>query len=190
MLNFAYRGRLLFCLVCLALVLACSPCGWLSQARITLPDRPLQVSQEAAQRLEDKLQGAWDHQNEGQFRLHVTDDELTSYLNTKMKDQKSIPLSEARVWLTRGRIYVAGELRSDDLPLSGQAAFVISARVVDDQVKLHVEQASLGPVPIPQALTASVEETINGALAQAQLHVRILELEILEGEAILVAAPD
>jgi len=191
MLDCAYRRwLLLLCLTCLVPMLACSPCGWLSRADISLPDRPLQISQEAAQGLEDKLHGAWDSQSEGQFRLHVTDDELTSYLNMKMKDRESIPLSEPRVWFTRGRIYVAGELSSNDLPLSGQAAFVVSAQVVDARVKLHVEQASIGRVPIPKAVTSSLEETLNSALVQAQLHVKVLQLEILEGEAILVAAPD
>ena len=190
MADCAYRRWLLICLACLVPMLACSPCGWLSRASISLPDRPLHISQEAVQALEDKLQGAWESRGEGQFRLHVTDDELTSYLNMKMTNHESLPLSEPRIWLSRGRIYATGELRSEDLPLSGQAAFVISAQVVDDQVKLHVEQASLGRIPIPRAFTSSLEDTVNRSLAQAQLHVKALQLEILEGEAILVAAPN
>jgi len=191
MLDYAFRRRLLLIsLSCFMLLVACSPCGWLSRASISLPQRPLQISQEAAQGLEDKLQGAWDSRSEGQFRLQVTDDEITSYLNMQMKNQESFPLSEPRVWLTQGRIYATGELSSKDLPLSGQATFVIAAQVVDDRVKLHIEQANIGRVPIPKAFTSSLEETVNSTLAQAQLHIKILQLEILEGEVILVAAPN
>lgn len=181
---------ILACLIGLIFMLACGPCGWLSQGRVALPDRPVRVTHEAAQRLEDKLKGAWESQGDGQFRLQVTDEELTSYLNMRLSGQDSIPLQQPRVWLTRGLIYVAGELSGPDLALSGQAALVLSAEVVDERLSLRIRQASVGLIPIPGPLTSSLEDTINSALAQAQLNVRVLQLEILEGEAILVAAPD
>jgi hypothetical protein len=66
---------------------------------------------------------------------------------------------------------------------------VASASLLDEKVQISFEQASIGRIPIPSALLSSIEDTVNGALSQAQLSLRILQLEILEGEAIIIAAP-
>ncbi len=171
-------------------MLACSPCGWLSRSGANLPDRPIEITEDAAQRFEEKLHGAWESQGEGQFRLQFTDQELTSYINLKLNAATNLPLSEPRVWLTRGKIYVSGELSSEELPLSGQAMIVTTAQVVDERVRLSIDQASIGRVPIPRAFLESLEGTVNSGLAQAQLGIKVQRLEILEGEAIIIASRD
>ena len=183
------RHLLLTCLVAVWTVLACSPCGWLTGSGITLPDRPVAITEEAAQRFEDKLQGAWEGLGENQFRLQFTDEEVTSYINVKLQAASALPVAGPRIWLTRGKIYVSGMLDTGDLPLRGQAVIVASAHVVDEKVLISIEQARVGQVPIPNMLLSSLEDTVNTALSQAQFDVKIVHLEVLEGEAILVAAP-
>jgi hypothetical protein len=176
-------------LVLLLAVLACGPCGWLTEPEPRQPDRPLQITEDAALTFEEKLLGSWEAQREDQFLLQFTDDELTSYLNLKLQDTDLVPISEPRVWLTRGKIYVSGRLNMPQLPLSGQAVIVTSARVVDERIQMTIDQATIGRVPIPRAVLRSLEDTVNGALSQAQMDVRVLQLELLEGEAIVAAGP-
>jgi len=183
-----YPRLLLLAFALLWSVLACGPCRWLSRSGPKLPDRPIEITEEAAQRFQEKLQGAWETQGEGQFRLQFTDQELTSYVNLKLKEAADVPLVEPRIWFTRGKIYVGGELSSEELPLSGQAVIVASAQVVDEQIRISIDQASIGRVPIPRAFLDSLSETVNSGLAQAQLGIKVQRLEILEGEAIIIAS--
>ena len=183
-----YPRLLLLCCAFLWATLACSPCAWLSRSSVKLPDRSIEITEEAAQRFREKLQGAWENQGEGQFRLQLTDQELTSYVNLKIKDSTDIPLTQPYIWFSRGKIYVSGELSNAGLPLSGQAAIVASAQVADEQLRISIDQASIGRVPIPRAFLNSLQNTVNGGLAQAQLGLKVQRLEILEGEAIIIAS--
>ena len=187
MLEKRHPRLLLLCFALLWAILACSPCGWLSLPGIKLPDRPIEITEEAAQCFREKLQGAWESQGKGQFRLQFTDQELTSYINLKLKVASDVPLAEPRIWFTRGKIYVSGELSSEELPLSGRAVIVASAQVADEQIRISIDQASIGRVPIPRAFLDSLSDTVNGGLAQAQLDIKVQRLEILEGEAIIIA---
>jgi hypothetical protein len=186
-----HRHLLLASVVVLWTILGCtcSPCAWLLASDVNAPSRSLDVTEDAASSFEEKLKGAWEDQGKDQFRLQFTDEELTSYVNMRLQDAGTIPLTDPRVWLTRGKMYVGGKLTMPDLPLSGQAVIVASASLLDEKVQISFEQASIGRIPIPSALLSSIEDTVNGALSQAQLSLRILQLEILEGEAIIIAAP-
>lgn len=179
--------RMFVALVLLVASAACSPCASLSSYRVVLPDRPIEISQEAAQRFQAKLTGGWEPQEQGQFRLQFTDIELTSFLNYQLKGTGFVPLSEPRVWLTRGDIYVSGALAAGELPVKGQVSLVLSPRLTDGIAELQVEKASIGPAPIPRAVLRRLEETINASLRQAQLDTEIERVQILEGEAVVVA---
>jgi len=169
-------------------LLACSPCGWLPRPTPSeWPQRPIEITEEAAQRFQEKIQEALKNQVDGQFRLQFTDQELTSYVNLKLEETEAVPLAEPRIWFTRGKIYVSGEVSSEDLPLKGRAAIVASAQVEDEQIRIHIDQASIGRVPIPRSILDTISDTVNGNLAQAQLDIKVQQLEILEGEAIIVA---
>ena len=63
-----------------------------------------------------------------------------------------------------------------------------SAQVADEQLRISIDQASIGRVPIPRAFLNSLQNTVNGGLAQAQLGLKVQRLEILEGEAIIIAS--
>jgi len=67
---------------------------------------------------------------------------------------------------------------------------VTTAQVVDERVRLSIDQASIGRLPIPRAFLESLEGTVNSGLAQAQLGIKVQRLEILEGEAIIIASRD
>ena len=176
--------------VLLVAVTACGPCSSLSGFRVALPDRPIQISEDAALRFQEKISGGWQTQEAGQFRLQFTDEELTSYLNLRLKETSILPLTEPRIWLTRGDIYVSGNLSAGSLPISGRVGLVLSPQVSDGVAQLTVERASIGPAPIPRALLETLEETLNASLRQAQLNTQIERLQILEGEAIVIASTE
>jgi hypothetical protein len=185
------RSRLaVLAILVLTAATACGPCASLSGFRVALPDRPIEISEDAAQRFQEKIIGGWEARETGQFRLQFTDQELTSYLNLRLGDMRFIPLSEPRIWLTRGDIYVSGNLKAGSLPISGRVGLVLSPQVLDGVAQLSVERASIGPAPIPRAILETLEETMNTSLRQAQMNVHIERLQILEGEAIVIAGAE
>jgi len=186
-----YRSHLtVFAILVLTAATACSPCALLSGARVALPDRPIEISEEAALRFQEKLNSGWEAQEKGQFRMQFTDQELTSYLNFQLVDTSFIPLTEPRIWLTRGQIYVSGNLAAGRLPISARVALVLTPEVSDGLAQLSVERASIGPAPVPRSLLDTLEETMNAGLMRAQLGTQIERLQILEGEAIVIAGAE
>lgn len=176
-----------FAILLLLAASACGPCASLSGFRVSLPDRPLEVTEDAAARFQEKLSGGWEAQETGQFRMQFTDQELTSYLNLRLVDSGFIPLTDPCVWLTRGHIYVSGDIAGGGLPIGTRVSLVLSPRLSDGAAQLSVERASIGPAPVPRAILEALEETINSSLQRAQLGTRIERLQILEGEAIVIA---
>jgi len=172
----------------LLLSMSCSPCGWLSESHTDWPSRPIEITEDAAQSLADKLEGSWDSQGNGGFLLQITDQELTSYLNLRLLDSSDLPLQDPHIWFTRGNIYASGQLSIDQLPFDTNATIVSGVGIVNGTLQLSIEQASFGQIPIPNGLVSSLESRVNGALAQAQAGLQIIELEILETEILLVAA--
>jgi hypothetical protein len=147
------------------------------------------VSEQAAQSLADKIQGSWDSQGDGNFMLQATDQEVTSFLSLRLLDSQDLPLRDPQIWFTRGQVYASGELHVDRLPLAPRANIILAGEIDNGLLQLSVAQASFGQIPIPRGLVDSLESRLNGALAQAQVGIEVLELEILEAEAILVARP-
>jgi len=174
----------------LVLSLSCSPCGWLSRPDSDWPSRPLQITEEASQSLEDKLEGSWDSQGDGDFLLQVTDQELTSYLNLRLLGSADLPLKEPRIWFTRGKIYASGRLSVKPLPFDAQARIISDMDIVDGALQLSIERASYGQIPIPNSIVQSLETRANGILARVQIGIEVLELDISESEILIIAAAD
>lgn len=170
------------------LILACAPCGLLSSQAPT-PSRPLATSPAAAQRLEAKIKGAWEEEK-GEFTIHLTDEEATSYLAFKLEEAGGeAPVKDIRVWFTAGKIHVTGDL-SNLLPLQTQATVVASAEVVNGQIQVTVEKALAGSIPIPapllNRLSQTVSETLQEATSRLPLHITGVEIE--EGEMVITGS--
>ncbi|NLE76190.1 MAG: hypothetical protein GX605_05490, partial [Chloroflexi bacterium] len=52
-------------------------------------------------------------------------------------------------------------------------------------IRISIEEATVGSVALPQALLTQLTETINDALATAQIDVEITEVQIREGEIVI-----
>lgn len=151
----------------------------------TLPGGPVEVSPEAAQRVETKLVEALTLNLSNQFILRFTDEEFTSYVAFKLEETAEPPITDPQIRFTKGKIYVAGKL-TDIGPVKVKAMVVAVPRVVDDQLVIDIQNVYLGPIPAPNALLNSLSQTIDQALEEAQVNLKITQVEVFESEIVIV----
>ena len=173
----------LFLPVVMLAILACGPCGQLSQEKPT-PPRPIAVSAEAAAQLESRIQQGLNGQSGQQFIVRMSDSEVTSLVATQLADLGESPLHDPQIWFTKGKIYGTGRL-VNVLPVDADFWIVASAHIEDGQVALVIEDFSAGLLPIPDGLLDTISRSINETVNELQLNADIRALEILEGEAII-----
>jgi hypothetical protein len=146
------------------------------------PGDQIPVSQEAADRLKENFNREMQEASTGEeFRLFVTNEEITALVALTLQDTSSIPLSDPQVWFTAGRIYITGTF-SPFWPFRFESLIVATAVVRDGQVEVEVEEAQMGPFPFPQQVLESASESINETLVEMPLDLEVTTLEILEGE--------
>lgn len=146
------------------------------------PGGQIPVSQEAADRLKENFNREMQEASTGEeFRLFVTNEEITALVALTLQETSSVPLSDPQLWFTAGRIYITGTF-SPFWPFKFPSLIVATAVVNDDQVEVEVERAQMGPLPFPRRVLESASESINETLAEMQLDLEITTLEILEGE--------
>jgi len=154
---------------------------------VDLPDRTVPVSEAAAQRFEQKIRDLRSGGN-GEYKVAFTEEELTSYLNVKV-EQQSLPIRQPTVWFSRGKVYVRGDFQAEGFPVKGNAIFVIAMAIQDGVLTMRVEQAVIGPVPVPQSLLDRLSSLANERSSALLGPIRIKQLQILEREAIIVLTP-
>lgn len=146
------------------------------------PGAQVPISQEAADRLKENFNREMQEASTGEeFRLFVTNEEITALVALTLQDTSSVPLSDPQVWFTAGRIYITGTF-SPFWPFRFRSLIVATAVVRDGQVEVEVEEAQMGPLPFPHRVLESASESINETLVEMQLDLEITTLEILEGE--------
>jgi hypothetical protein len=146
------------------------------------PGGQIPVSQEASDRLKENFNREMQEASTGEeFRLFITNEEITSLVALSLKDTSSVPLSDPQVWFTAGRIYITGTF-SPFWPFKFQSLIVATAVVRDGQVEVEVEKAQMGRLPFPKGVLESASESINETLVEMQLDLEVTTLEILEGE--------
>jgi hypothetical protein len=171
-------------IVIIVLTMACLPLQSSAQAP-ELPGGPVQVSEEAAKRLDDKINAAFQQGPSSQFTLRATDEEITSWVALRAAPQPDSHIEDPQIRFTRGKTYAA-VTTTGLLPFKLRVKLVASVAVVADQVQFKVEQSSAGFLPVPGIILDYLSQTINQTLMEAQLDVQVTSVDILESE-ILVA---
>jgi len=161
-------------------ILACTTAG-----PATLPGNPVDISPAAAQRVEAKLVKALQENPNNQFILRFTDEEVTSYMTYRLEETTEPPITDPQVRFTKGKIYIAGKLTNVS-PMQVKALVVAVPRIIGGQLVIEIESAHLGPLPIPDTLLDTLSETIDKALEEAQLSLKITQVEIFESEIVIV----
>jgi len=170
--------------VVLLLGLACGPCNLLSNQDLPTPPRPIVVSTESAGQLEARIRQNLGGEPGQQFILRMTDTEVTSLVATELEKYDEAPITDPQIWFTKGKIYGTGRL-VNVLPVETDVFIVATARVVDGQVVVVVEDVSAGALPVPDSLLDTISQSINETVDELQLDVEVTALEILEGEVIV-----
>lgn len=166
-------------LILVVITLACVPGQ--TDSTSELPGGPVQVSEEAALRLEKKVAEALQQGPSAQFNLKVTDEELTSWLTLRAATESEAMIADPQVRFTKGKIFAAVTLVGV-LPLRTRVTLVSSMQIVNDRVQFEIEKGSAGPLPVPGFVLEALSQTINETLLEAQLDVQMNSIEILESE--------
>jgi hypothetical protein len=161
-------------------ILACKTTG-----SVTLPGNPVEVSTEAAYRVESKLVEALQENPNNQFIVRLTDEEITSYMAYSLEETTEPPITDPQVKFTKGKVYVAGKLTNVS-PVQVEAMIVAVPRIVDEQLVVEIESVHLGPLPVPDTLLETLSETIDKALEEAQIDLKVTQVEIFEDEIVIV----
>jgi len=179
----AQQRRTTLSVIGLLIILTSLACGSGNPGDVpSPPGGQIPVSQEAADRLRENFSREMQEASTGEeFRLFITNEEMTSLVALTLQETSSVPLSDPQVWFTAGRIYLTGTF-SPSWPFRFRSLIVATAVVRDGQVEVEVEEAQMGPFPFPRRALASASESINETLAEMQLDLNVTTLEILEGE--------
>jgi len=175
------RHRLTFSL---SLLVALTIIACTAADSATLPGGPVEISPEAAQRVEAKLVEALTLNPNDQFILRFTDEEVTSYLALKLEETTEPPITDPQIRFTKGKMYIAGKLTNIG-PMQVRAMIVAAPRVIDDQLVIDIESVYLGPIPVPNTLLDSLSQTIDKALEEAQIELGITQVEVFESEIVI-----
>lgn len=179
-------------LVIVLLSLACAPCSCLSRLGAPPPAERIEISQEAAQRLEDKLSEALSQAESGEFTITATDEEVTSFIALQMERSSDTPVRDVQVHFGDDRVHVWAIL-ADVVPFDVGVSLVATATVVDDQLQVDIIESSAGVIPIPQSLLDSLSRVANETIAEAQMKaekkIQITDVTIGEEEITIAGKP-
>ena len=183
-----YTTRRLISLVGLAIILvalACAPCSCLSRLGAPPPPERVEVSQEAAQRLEKKVKEAMSGTSNGEFTITATDEEVTSLIAEQLEKSSDTPMRDVQVHFGDDRIHVWA-IFADVAPFDVGVSLVATATVVNDQLQVEIVESSAGVIPVPQSLLNSLSRVINETIAEAEIKaqnkVQITKVTIGDGE--------
>lgn len=173
------RRILVLILAASMLALACLPCGLLSLRATPTPAPTVEVSHEAAERFEEKVSEVFEEEAGGRFRLEITEEELTAYI---VENLQGIPLAEPQIRLEEDRIHLSGVITQ---PVQAQLSLTCSVELLNGQVEVRIEEATLAGLPAPGFVLDYVSKIIEESIVDAQANVTITELRILPGRLII-----
>jgi hypothetical protein len=150
-----------------------------------VPPATVPVSKQAADQMQKKIdQAQGQMKSTGQFKITVTESELSSYLVQELEKQKTqgdaIPLSNPQIKLTKGQLWVYGTFASGSAKINGLA--VVSAQVQNDRLQVKITRLDLGAFPVPKALLDQMNEQIQTSLDEQTSSIVLTGIVIREGE--------
>jgi hypothetical protein len=174
------------CLILISSIMACT-------LNIGGPDYPassIPVSTEAAGELRTSLETAVaEGVASGQITLTFSETQLTSYLDYKFRSQSQLFFTDLQVYLRDGEIQIYGTTRQGYFEATDR--IILSATVDEqDQIKIELVSADIGPLPIPDDLkdmvSSTIQEAFTGALGPVATGFRLLSITIADGTMTVV----
>jgi len=144
-------------------VLACSPS--LGLGAPTPPASPIPVSSQAASQLEGAWGTAVANANNGQVTVVMTEEQLTSYAALKLTSDANTPITNPQIYLRNGKMILYGNVKTNNFSLP--AALTLSVVPTPaGAISVTIENADVGPMPVPSALRDTLASNINDLIAQ------------------------
>jgi hypothetical protein len=171
----------------LGLVMLACTCG-APKLSGPVPAATVPVSEEAAKRMQAKLnQAATQAKSTGQYKVALTESEVTSYLVAQLEEQRkqgdTIPLTNPQIKFTQDQAWVYGTFESGSTKLNGLV--VASPLVKDGKLSIKVVRADFGAVPVPGPLLDQLNQQIQAWIdehsAQSQ-SILLTGITIRQGE--------
>jgi hypothetical protein len=182
-----YRQRLLSSAVAvLGLVAMACTCSMPKLGGVgPAPKATVPVSKEAAANMQKKIdQAAAQAKSAGQFKVTVTESELTSYIDQQIKARQAqgdeIPLASPQVKLTQGQMWVYGIFVAGSSKVNGLV--VVSLQVQSGRLKIQIVRVDLGLLPVPKPFIQQINEQIQTSVDEQSSDITLTGIVIREGE--------
>lgn len=159
--------------------LACST--GLAAASPTPPGGPIQVTGASADELEKSVRNQLFDPSKTSFRITVSSQQATSYLNLRTS---SIPLEKLQVWFTQRKIFIRGTFTFICL-YHPDVLIVAAPGIKDKQIVANIEQIYAGDFALPKDWIATVSQSMTDSIAEAQTNLNFDRLDVLEGELVI-----
>jgi hypothetical protein len=120
----------------------------------------------------------------GKISITIDDAQLNSLVAAELNKQSNPELVNPTIHLQNGQILVNGEVNRSGLKASFSGTLTVDV-TQDGRLHYNVISASLGPLPLPQAMRDQVETQLNDALgtpqAQDGQQIFVEDVEIGDG---------
>jgi hypothetical protein len=181
MLHSRQRKILLALMLSVLFLLACGGSG---AAQPTPPGGSVKVSQAAAEELEKNVRNQIFNPTQKDFRLTITNQQITSYINLK---SSNLPLDNPQIWFTQGKAFIRGSFTF--LCFFHPEVLVVAApKVKDNRLIVNVQQIYVGAFQLPQDWLATASKSVTDTIDEAQINLNFEKAEILEGEFVITGS--
>ncbi len=149
------------------------------------PATPIPVSTQAAQSLKNQVQqSVATGTASGTVTLHITEEQLTSYLAVYLQSHPNLPITDPQVQLQNGQMELLGKVQQG--MFSANVMLTLAVGVDQNgQPKITITQEDFGPLPAPQglnnAISAFVAQALTGSLGPAATGFRLESISIVDG---------
>jgi hypothetical protein len=156
------------------------------------PDPPIAVSTaEAGEVLEAWKSALAVNPLAGEITLLFTEQQVTSFLATRLAAADDPVLREPQVYLREGELHIYGV--ADQGPFAVRVLLAVAPRLSEDgELAFDVTSADFGPLPAPEALrdslSAILTEAFTGTLGPLATGLRVHSFAVADGQVAIVAS--
>jgi hypothetical protein len=170
-------------LVAIVILWQASSCCCCLGGAVTPTMTPFPISQDQAREMRERVTQV--KAERGPFTIAISDQELTSYIVTLLQSGPGdFPARDMQILFGDGYVDIWAtfiEVAPGDVPAYVRA----TVEAIDGQVVFHVLQANAGSIPVPGAMREAISQSLSETLAELQLGLEIVEVEIAPGEMVI-----
>ncbi len=149
-----------------------------------LPNEKIPVSTEAVEAMQNEIKQAVLDAVDGEVTIHITEEELTSYLTFKLAGDENALFQEPQVYLRDQQIQIYGQAQAGKF--TATIGIIVTATIgPEGKPVLEIVSADFGPLPVPdglkKALTDMITEAYTGSLGPVATGFRLESIDIQNG---------